>query len=158
MLFKQVIFVGYLEISRLGLNFWLWSWVWNNKIFRVTRSIGHKKQNVSLSNYHLSIDFGQHRIHNFICHPWFLTWIVMHVIRTFRFDQVPETFLGLALLQITIGSITFSNATLTKKAIACLVLDFLPPLAWLFFSASFFSGSALKKQSVSSMFQILAGS
>ena len=48
----------------------------------------------------------------------------MHVIRTFRFDQVPET-----LLQITIGSITFSNATLTKKAIACLVLDFLPPLA-----------------------------
>ena len=158
MLFKQVIFVGYLEISRLGLNFWLWSWVWNNKVFRVTRSIGHKKQNVSLSNYHLSIDFGQRRIHNFICHPWFLTWIVMHVIRTFRFDQVPETFLGLALLQITIGSITFSNATLTKKAIACLVLDFLPLLAWLFFSARPVSGSALKKQSVSSMFQILAGS
>ena len=27
---------------------------------------------------------------NFACHPWFLTWIVMHVIRTFRVDQVPE--------------------------------------------------------------------
>ena len=27
---------------------------------------------------------------NFACHPWFLTWIVMHVIRTFRVDQVSE--------------------------------------------------------------------
>ena len=44
-----------------------------NKIFRVTRSIVARKQDVTLSSSsHLSIYFSQHRIHNFACHPWFL--------------------------------------------------------------------------------------
>ena len=81
-----------LDVVFLGKKNYLNTWVWNNKIFRVTRNIVHKKQDVSRRSCHLLIDFSQHKSYNFTCHPWFLTWIVMHAIRTFRVDQVLETF------------------------------------------------------------------
>ena len=65
---------------------------------------------------------------------------------------------GFLLLQITSGSIAFSPAAFPKNARVSLVFDIFPPLASLFFSARPFSGSALKKQPVSLIFQISASS
>ena len=65
---------------------------------------------------------------------------------------------GFLLLHTTSGSIAFSPAAFTKNAMVSLVYDFFPHLAWLFFSARPFSGSTLKKQPVSSIFQTSASS
>ena len=62
--------------------------------------------------------------------------------------------LGFLLLQITIGLPTFPPFALTKNATVILRLDFSQPLAFFTFWAKPFAGNFLKKEPLSSMFQI----
>ena len=116
----------------------------------MARCVNHKKYNFPLSNFHLLINFSQNWCHNIYSHPCFRIWVVINAMGSGETLNVLKQC-GFLLLT-TSGPIAFSRAAFTKNTMVSLVFDFLPPLAWLFFSARPFCGSALKKNSLFSRY------